>query len=313
MKCHHMLPLLLLLAGCAAKPSAPETCLIEKIQEIPVGGGRGFITVPAVLNDQKATLIVATGAEFSMITPTAMFELQLHADPRQRTTLTDIGGSVTKQNALVRSLKIGTVEMLDQSLAVGQLPAVSRERRFSPIAQAPEAGLLGADWLSGFDVELDLPHQRVALYQVHGCSGDYVPWPEPKTSLRAEIYGRGLVLLNVTVDGHLFKAKVDSGTTDSFIGAAAVAQAGLGGGGSMMDSPGSAMGGDGRELHTHGHRFGVLQIGPLHYANPLLVVSDLYLRQSNLLLGLDWLRHNRVWISYADHRVTIQPESPPTL
>ena len=52
MKCHHMLPLLLLLAGCAAKPSAPETCLIEKIQEIPVGGGRGFITVPAVWSAQ---------------------------------------------------------------------------------------------------------------------------------------------------------------------------------------------------------------------------------------------------------------------
>jgi len=309
----HLFPLLLLLGACAAKPSAPQACAIEKVLDIPVSGEHGFVTVPAVLDDKNATLTISTGAESTMVTPTAMFELQLHTDPRQSTTLTDIGGSISKPNALLRSLKVGSVEMLDQSVAVGPLPGMSPGKGFPLSAQSSAAGLLGADWLSDFEVELDLPHHRVGLYRMRGCEGDYVPWPEPKTSLRAELYGHGLVLLNVTVDGHPFKAKVDTAATHSFIGSAAVAAAGLGAEDFPKDPVGGAMGVDGRELRIHLHRFNMLQIGPLRYANPSLAVADLHLRQSNLELGLDWLQHNRVWISYINHRVTIQPESPPTL
>ncbi len=309
---HHLL-CLLLLAGCATAPAGPQACVIEKVLDIPVNEEGGRITVPAVVDGQNVTLILATGAEASMVTPAAMRALQLHTDPQQRTTLTDIGGSMTTQNALLRSLKVGDVEMSDLSVTVGPLPSLPVANGFSSASWQSAAGLLGADWLSGFDVELDLPHHRAALYRVHGCDGDYVPWLEPKSSVNAEIYGRGLVLLTVTVDGHLFKAKVDSATTTSFIGSTAVAATNLAGPELSRDPEGRATGTDLTPIKTRLHRFNTMQIGPLHYANPELTVADLHLRQSNLLLGLNWLRHNRVWISYAAQRVTIQAESSPTL
>ncbi len=309
---HHLL-CLLLLAGCTTTPAGPQVCVIEKVLDIPVNGEGDRITVPATVDGQNVTLILASGAEASMVTPTAMRALQLRADPRQRTTLTDVGGSITTQNALLRSLKIGGIEMSDLSVTVGPLPSLPVENGISPASSQPAAGLLGADWLSSFDVEFDLPHHRAALYRVHGCDGDYVPWLEPKSSVNAEIYGRGLVLLNVTVDGHLFRAKVDSATTGSFIGSAAIAATNLAGPELARDPEGRLTGTDQTPLKTRLHRFTAMQIGPLHYANPQLAVADLHLRQSNLLLGLNWLQHNRVWISYAAQRVTIQAESPPTL
>jgi hypothetical protein len=301
----HLLVGVLLLTGCANKAAVVEACTIEKVLDIPVAGTASFIEVPALLDDHAATLALATGAEASMVTPTVMRDMQLHTDPRQGTILTDIGGSYRTQNALLRSFKIGQIEMLDQSLAVGPLPVSPQQTGFSLIPQSSQAGLLGADWLSGFEVEIDLPHQRVALYRMHGCEGDYVPWLQPKTTL--------LVLLNVTVDGHAFRAKVDSGTTASMIGSTAVAAAELATPQLARDPEGRAIGTDERALPTRSHRFNTMQIGPLRYDNPRLVVTDLHLRQSNLLLGQDWLRHNRVWISYANHQVTIQAESPPTL
>lgn len=303
--------LLLVLAGCSGPPAVPPSCSIEKVLDIPVTGDHGFITVPALLDDKEATLIISTGSEVTMVTPTTMHRLGLHTDPQQRTTLTDIGGSITHQNAMLRSLKIGSIEMLNQSVAVGFLPTAS-SRGFTLDAPQSADGLLGADWLSGFDVELDLPHRRAALYRVHNCDGDYVPWLQPKINIHATLYGRGQVLLNATVDGHSFKAKLDSGTTASFIGSAAMAEAGMAAP-SAKDLPGRAIGTDGDPLHTRSKRFDTLQIGPLRYANPLLAVADLRLRQSNLLLGIDWLQHNRVWISYAGHWVTIQPETPPAM
>jgi hypothetical protein len=310
---HLLLLLLLLPAGCATRPAGPQACVIDKVLELPVNGDGGRITVPALLDGKSATLILATGAEPSSVTPTTIRALQLRTDPRVRTTLTDVGGSITTQNAMLRSMKIGDVEMLEQSVSVAPMPSLQSVNAFSLAAPQAADGALGADWLSGFDVEIDLPHGRAALYRAHGCDGDYVPWSEPKSSVNAEIYGRGLVLLNVTVDGHVFKAKVDSATTTSLIGSTAVAAANLAGPDLAHDPAGSVTGSDQMRLQTRLHRFNSLQIGPIRYVNPALEVANLHLRQSNLLLGLNWLQHNRVWISYATQRVTIQAESPPTL
>jgi len=76
---------------------------------------------------------------------------------------------------------------------------------------------------------------------------------------------------------------------------------------------GSSLGIDGAKLATHQHRFARFQIGHVDYASPSIRVSPLRLVTGDMLLGADWLRGNRVWISYATHQVIIQPVGrPPT-
>lgn len=304
-----MMPLrwlpVLLLAGCAVPPppAGPQACDIHKAAEIPIGFERGFVSAPAVIEDRPVTLLIDTGAETSLVTPVAMAVLHLQTDERRRSIIQGTGGAITTQNALLQSIGIGGMEMLDQSVAVGPLPAAQ-----SAVVKA--FGLLGADWLSDFDVEFDLPHRRMALYRAEGCSGDYVPWPGQKTSVFAQVYRRGLVILSAELDGQPVTALLDSGASGSALSEAAAARIDLGASALALDPSGTSIGIDGATLTTRRHRFGRLRIGTISYGGPLISISPLHLAMADMLLGADWLRDNRVWISYATHRVTIQSDRP---
>jgi hypothetical protein len=99
------------------------------------------------------------------VTHGAVANLRLQRDSRNRTIIHGVGGSITTPNARLQSFGISGMVMMDQSAAVG--PASGAALRAS--------GLLGADWLSNFDVDFDLPHRMMTLYCVQGCADDYVP------------------------------------------------------------------------------------------------------------------------------------------
>jgi hypothetical protein len=43
------------------------------------------------------------------------------------------------------------------------------------------------------------------------------------------------------------------------------------------------------------------------WRNPVMVVADLNLPDADVVLGIDFLRRRRVWLSYAAHRVFLGP------
>ena len=296
-----LLPLILL-TGCTGgiEGLGPQACILTKAADIPVTAERGFISAPATIDDKPVTMLIDSGAESSMVTPSAMQSLQLSQDLHRQTTIRGTGGVIHSQNALLQSIGIGGMEELDQSAAVGALP----------VSQGPAmhaSGLLGADWLSDFDVEFDLPHHRIALYRVHGCSGDYVPWRGPKSTTNAQVWGRGLVLLSVSVDGHPVTALLDSGANRSTLGESAAEAAGIDAAAMAADRTGQNIGVDGAVRVSHQHRFALLKVGGAAYADPLIAIGPLHLAMADMLLGADWLRGNRVWVSYATRKVIFQP------
>ena len=291
----------LLLAACAQAPGAgPQACVVTRVADIPVSNERGFISAPAIIEDKPATLLIDTGAETTMVTPSAITNLRLGPDRRRFSTINGAGGTIVSQNALLQSLGVGGMETLDQSAAVGPLPVTQGSAMRA-------SGLLGADWLSGFDVEFDLPHRAVRLYSVHHCSGDYVPWAGRRVSSPVQLYGRGLVLLPATLDGHAVTALLDSGANRSVLGEAAAARAGLDPDMLARDPVSHSVGVDGTMLSVHEHRFAALRVAGLLSRGPMVSVGPLRLTIADLLLGSDWLRGVRVWISYAHRRVTVQP------
>jgi predicted aspartyl protease len=291
----------LLLAGCTASPppAGPPVCDLRKAAEIPVTFERGFISVPAMIENKPVTMLVDTGAESSVVTPSAMLALRLQTDRRRHTTIHGAGGTFTTQNALLQSFEIGGMAMLDQSTAVGPLPSMQ-----GVVLKA--SGLLGADWLTDFDVELDLPHRRMALYRAEGCGDDTVPWQGRKTSVPVRLYGRGLVILSVELDGQPVTALLDSGANFSELSEVAAARIGIDALALAQGQSGRSTGMDGAIMTTHRHRFGRFRIGTTSYANPEIAIGSLHVALADMLLGADWLRTNRVWISYATRRVTIQ-------
>jgi hypothetical protein len=72
--------------------------------------------------------------------------------------------------------------------------------------------------------------------------------------------------------------------------------------------------GDG-QLASRLHRFESLTVETVTLGNPEIIVADLRLRGIDLILGIDFLRSRRLWLSYASFRMflsnpkaTVKPE-----
>jgi hypothetical protein len=58
------------------------------------------------------------------------------------------------------------------------------------------------------------------------------------------------------------------------------------------------------------HRFDMLTIGQEQVRNPLIGVANFQPATGELVLGLDYLRDHRVWVSYRTGQLFIQATQP---
>lgn len=295
------------LGGCAASAShgGPGRCDVRALAHVQLADERGYISVPAAIDDKPVTMLIDTGSDTTIVTPSAVQALGLSRDPHARTTINGNDGRVTTQNALLQSFGIGGMEMLDQSYAVAPLPSLN-------LAGYQAAGLIGADWLSQFDIDLDVPRRRLTLYRVQGCGDDHVPWPDAHVSLPAFRAGRGRMAVDATLDGVSIHALIDSGANQSLVSQAAAARAGVTAAQMVHDQRGRTSGMGGTVDETHAHRFASLDVGGVVSHDPTVVVGPLSASTGvDMLLGLDWLRRHEVWIDYRDRRVFIRAVAGP--
>ena len=60
------------------------------------------------------------------------------------------------------------------------------------------------------------------------------------------------------------------------------------------------------QLSAHVHRFSQLAIGAETIRNPEIVVTDVRLSDADLVLGVDFLRSRRIWLSYGSQQIFIK-------
>ena len=284
--------------GACAGPNSALVCRATKVAELPARIAHGQLVVPVRLDGKTADLLVDTGAEGSMVTPETADRLNLRRTPRRTTTIHGTGGTVVSANADVRRFEVGAIALDDQSLAVGPVPAAGR---------FGVDGLLGTDWLGGFDVDLDVPHQRVALWRVQGCGAGYDPFQSAHFAVPMIRTPRGRVLVPVRVDRTTMLAYLDTGAMATIITAPAAVQLGVTDAALSRDPSGFGLGVDLRRLGFRWHRFAEFAIGPERFRNVALPVSDVQVQVAGVLLGADYLAHHRIWVSRSARRVLIEP------
>jgi Aspartyl protease len=164
--------------------TACAACEVEPIATVPLQLSGGLILITVAVNDTDAVFIMDTGAERTLMSEQAVHRLKLERDSWVASTILGIGGYERRPNALPRSLRLGGITLRrktligDTSTMVGPLPV-------NEIAGHPIAGLLGRDFLSPFDLDLDLPARRLTLNDVHGCSMGFLPWTTPYAAIPA--------------------------------------------------------------------------------------------------------------------------------
>lgn len=297
--------LLLALTCLLAAVSAHAGCQVEQRSSVPVEAVNGNILVTVDVNDMPATFILDTGAERTLIGEDVVRRLGLERDSWVASAVRGIAGIEERPNALPRSLRLGRAALRrrtlaeDNSVTVGPLPV--RE-----IAGRPVAGLLGRDFLSPFDLDLDLPRHRLTLYEVPDCDTGFLPWMEPYASIPASTPLGAALVVTVMVDGRPLRALVDSGASASLVTAPGMFRLGLTPALLAHDPVGSGRGIGPKLVPMYRHRFSELRVGSEVTRNPVLWVASVRVVPIvDLLLGADWLESRRVWLSFATKQIFV--------
>ena len=284
---------------------ASEACVVEQRAAIPLQVNGGMMTVPVAVNGVDATFILDTGAGRSLLTEAAALRLGLERDQWVGTTLSGVGGIARRPNANPRSLSLGGVPLVrrttthDISLAVGVVPPMGA-------AEWVFDGLLGRDFLSLFDLDIDMPRRQLTLYHVKDCAGRFLPWTAGYTGFPVIITvpTAQAIVLPVTLDGTRLSALLDTGAAGSILAATGMVRLGLNVSAIVNDPAGEIIGVGARRVVVHRHRFRTLRVGATTTVSPQLWVEPIRLTPIvDMLLGADWLAGRHIWISYATAQV----------
>ena len=293
---------LLLLAWHGAARAA---CTVQQRAVVPLTVIQHRLLVPVLVNGVRGTFVLDTGAERSMVTPDAVRRLGLALDAWVGTRMSGIGGIVEHRNADPRSLTLGGVALRrrtvthDTSLTVGAIPSAE-------IAGQRIDGLLGRDFLSLFDLLLDPGAGTLALYDVRGCAGPFLPWTHPYVAIPAQQPMDTAMVLPVTLDGVRLQALLDTGATASMLTARGMVRLGLTPARVARDAASQARGVGPQPARMWQHRFARMQVGAEQTQSPLLWVAAIRVVPFvDMLLGEDWLARHRVWISFATSQVFV--------
>ncbi len=289
-----------------AVPAA--ACQVQPRASVPLDLASRHAIVTVEVNDQPASFILDTGAERTMVTVAAVQRLGLALDQWTGTTVMGIGGLVRHQNALPRSLTFGGVALRhptvlqDDTLAVGPLP-------ISIIDGQRIDGLLGRDFLSAFDLSLDMPARRLTLYDVHDCRGAFLPWTTPYRVIKALPADRKALVIPTQLNGQWLRTLIDSGAGTSILTAVGISRLALSPELLAGDPVAMAHGVGDRPVPVRLHRFGALDVGGVTMPEPTLLVAPVRVVPIvDLVLGTDWLQSHRVWLSYTTLQVFVAAE-----
>jgi hypothetical protein len=301
------LPRLFALLVCVLASIAPAqaACRVELMSTVPIDLVDGHILVAVQVNDVDAAFIVDTGAERTLMGDDVVRRLGLERDGWVASTVLGLGGYQQRPNALPRSLRLGDVTLRrrtvtgDTSVTVGPLPMTELKGR-------PIAGLLGRDFLSPFDLDIDLPGGRMLLYDVRGCATGFLPWTTPYAAIPATAPIGAALVLQVLVDGRPLRALLDTGASASLIAAPGMFRLGLTPEMLARDPVGNGAGVGPAPVYMRHHRFAELRVGPEKTREPMLWVSPVHVVPIvDMLLGADWLRSRRVWLSFATRQIFV--------
>jgi predicted aspartyl protease len=275
---------------CDAKPLGQIA--IATIENVPI--------VTVLANGHPLTLLLDTGAEKTTLSPAAAGRVDAQAprvefDPRMQ----GLAGTLATRDVELRSFTVGDVSIPWRRIVVA--PVTLAEPFGIPLD-----GLLGADVLSNFDIDIDLPRQRMMLYEKRSCPNG-PPWAGPYASFATGLSRGEHLFFNVRLDNREIFAIIDTGAQRSGLSAAVAAALGQPGAGVGDDRAITTRGAAGEHIPSHIHRFAKLEVGSEVIGNPELIVTNVSFRDADIILGADFVKLRRIWMAYESFQIFISP------
>jgi clan AA aspartic protease (TIGR02281 family) len=297
------------LTGCAGSSDA---CHLGLVTDLPVKFISGDLLTPVIVNGVRFDMVIDTGARTTILAKSQADRVGLKAEDFGETF--GLGGHQTAYIVYSRSLQVGQVSAERMPLVVSDMNTRDGER--------PADGLLGADFLGAYDIDLNLAERRATLYQgPRNC-------PYPAVTLAAPLYYAKFVqrsadshaavvmpppddprpMVRVRINGVSLLAMVDTGSSRTVMFSNAAHRLGL-------ESPRSgnktgvvAYGLGPNAVAAMRQAVGPLEIGNLTFrkANVIVVGGPPARDGVDMLLGMDFLSRIHVWFSFSSRELVMQ-------
>ncbi len=290
----------LFVAGCQATPSEP--CRLGRATDVPLTLRDGHLFAAPVLNGKPTAMWFDTGAQITTLTTTAASRLSLTLMPL-RGSLEGVGGGNLAYGFTARSFQIGRLRGHNFQLLAADL-GLSRPGRETD-------GLLGADFLASYDVDLDLPDNKAVLFKTVGdCT-------KPTAALGGDLYIVPMSdaagdtdprpHIRVNVAGKALTAVLDTGAPGSLLFRDAARSVGLRLSALTMDPHFRAAGTGSGTTGAVSHTLAALVVGDLTISNlPVTIVDQAAPADADMLLGLDFMSRVHTWLSFSSRSIILQ-------
>lgn len=278
-------------SGKQAETPAPRCTLLVRAKLDMAMDETGRITVPVVINGTSKRMMVDTGASKSMLTLATARELNLDIGVLARGRfIVGVGGTPSIFVAHVDEFVLGSSRTADFRINVG-------------FERMEAAGLLGADFLSQFDVDLDFANAKMNLVRRENCNdtGDVVYWSRKPYGVIPFEIDANHIMVKVKLDGVDIRAALDTGAADTIM---------------SLDKASDAFDLDEDKLMKSRHYpFKTLTFGEVTINNPAIalltdresVVMGHHSSDLHMIIGMGVLRRLHLYISYTDKMIYVTP------
>jgi predicted aspartyl protease len=298
---------LLALAGVAV---AASNCKMVRLAEWKLQPVRDALVVDGSVNGQKLGVMIDTGAGSTIVLRSAAKQLGLRGSILQGFKAFGLGAEGEVEVAYIDEFRIG--------------PSVRNNLQMFIAGQNDLAGtvgvILGEDFFQKGDIEFDLAHNAIRLYQPQGCEGAslayWVKEGASEVALEPIDPARPQIVFMVQVNGRMVKALLDSGSATSMVDKFEAGKAGV-----TPETPGvtPVNASPGKKADLWIGPFQSFTIGDEMIRNTQLQFTDFYADATfnptgtriarkveelqPFLLGADFLRSHRVLVSHSQKKL----------
>ena len=293
------------IAALMAANHARAECTVNRSATLPLLLWQQKLYVSAQVNGIPAYFFIDTGAGATTLSQDLANGQNLARDFDHSADTFGVGG-IESHLTIVQA----------HDMAIGPIHLANRSFPIAAFAQrmqdgTPVGGLIGADILSHFDLDLDLPGRRLGLWRVTGCDEVKPDWPGDPQAAPLNIASSRHIAVPVRIDGASLDLLVDTGSPSLVLSSRSAARAGATPDVLEQNQPLSGRGVNDRAFAGWMHIFQRLEVAGQVFGDiPTIVVAPTRVQMGDGLLGLEFLKRSRVWISYSTAKFFVQKTSP---
>ena len=293
----------------AASAQDPKNCRLQKIAEWQVRSIGRHMAVDGAINGKKIGIVIDTGASVSLLFRTAARRLDLPLTEARGQRIYGVGGESKVEIASIDEFKLGNAAVRGMELRV----AGERD---------PGEGfdlLLGEDFLRNFDIEFDLAHDALRLWQPKDCEGASLAYWTQDTPGEVDIEAvtdrQRKIAFVVRLNDKRIDALLDSGASASAVSTQDAEKVG----GVLGAAAGRSAGVGGKTVDARIGAFATFAIGNESIPDVRIRVADLFqgaARTSTgsaiarnafegepMVLGADFLRAHRTLVAHSQRKL----------